>query len=113
MNTYNFSGSDFASVFETNGWKIGLLRFSERFSKLCMYERHMKTSEIFVLLEGSAVLYERNSDGSVLITEMKSCTVYEIEQGKWHHITVSEDATVLVAENSDTSKENTEKSLII
>ena len=113
MNTYDFDGNDFKCVFETDGWKIGLLRFSDRFSKLCMFERHLKTPEIFVLLSGNAVLYERKSDGSVISTEMEFGKVYEIEKGKWHHITVSENATVLVVENADTSKENTEKGDIL
>lgn len=113
MNTYDFDGNDFKCVFETDGWKIGLLRFSDRFSKLCMFERHLKTPEIFVLLNGNAVLYERNRDGSVISAEMESGKVYEIETGNWHHITVSENATVLVVENSDTSKENTEKDFIL
>ncbi|MGN0492775.1 MAG: hypothetical protein ACI4F7_03930 [Acutalibacteraceae bacterium] len=113
MNTYDFDGNDFKCVFETEAWKIGLLRFSDRFSKPCMFERHLKTPEIFVLLNGSAVLYERKSDGTVISAEMEFGKVYKIETGKWHHITVSEDATVLVVENSDTSKENTEKSFVL
>ena len=113
MNTYDFDGNDFKCVFKTDGWKIGLLRFSDRFSKLSMFERHLNTPEIFVLLCGSAVLHERKSDGSVISTEMEFGKLYEIEAGNWHHITVSRDATVLVVENSDTSGENTEKSFIL
>ena len=43
---------------------------------------------------------------------MGKCTVYNIPKGEWHHITVSDDITVMVVENSDTSPENTEKRYI-
>ena len=40
---------------------------------------------------------------------METCKVYTIGRGVWHHITVSEDATVMVVENADTSLQNTER----
>lgn len=112
MNTYSYSGEDFKAVFTSDSWKIGILRFSERFSRLCVWERHLKTPEVFVLLGGSAVLYIKAEDESVSQTPMKLNTVYEVPKAEWHHIVVSEDACVLVVENSDTSKENTEKVIL-
>lgn len=113
MEKYSYNGEDFKAVLTTKFWKIGLLRFSERFSKLCVWERHLETDEAFVLLNGSAELYIKNSDDAIQSTEMESGAVYNVPKGEWHHIVVSEDALVLVAENSDTSKENTEKSFIL
>ena len=40
---------------------------------------------------------------------MENGIVYNVPKCEWHHIVVSEDALVMVVENSDTSKENTEK----
>ena len=40
---------------------------------------------------------------------MEQGVVYNVKKGEWHHIVVSEDAAVLVAENSDTGPDNTEK----
>ena len=69
-------------------------------------------NEAFVLLEGSAVLYARNDDGEVEKLEMQPCTVYNIPKDIWHHIIVAdENTTVLVVENSNTSKSNTERIL--
>ncbi len=112
MNIFRFDGTDFQAVYQTDGWKIGLLRYSKRFASLCVLERHLKTPEIFVLLTGSAVLYEKQENGRINSTEMQKNTVYEIESGQWHHITVSRDATVLVVENGDTCRENTEKAVL-
>lgn len=112
MNTYSYNGEDFKAVLCTDNWKIGILRFSERFSRLGVWERHLKTHEAFILLSGKAVLYTKDNDGNITRTEMEPNTVYDVDIGEWHHIVVSEEATVLVVENSDTSKENTEKVII-
>ena len=112
MEKYIFNGEDFKAVVSNEKWKIGLLRYSERFSCVSCFERHLKTDEAFVLLCGDAALYIKNQDGIVVETKMELNTVYNVLKGEWHHIVVSRDATVLVIENSDTSKENTEKVII-
>jgi len=109
METYTYNGEDFKAVLTTDNWKIGLLKYSERFSRLCVWERHLKTDEAFILLSGKATLYIKKDDGIIEETKMETNAVYNVPKNEWHHIVVSEDATVLVVENSDTSKENTEK----
>lgn len=104
MEIFDYTGEDFKAVMQFETWKIGLLRCSDRFSKHKVMERHNKTDESFVLLEGCATLYVEDS-----VTQMEKCKVYNVKKGEWHHITVSTDATVLVVENSDTSAENTDK----
>lgn len=107
IEKHKYSGSDFKVVKEFEGWKIGMLKYSERFSELKQMERHLETDEVFILLDGKATLYTEDES-----CDMESGTVYNIAKGVWHHITVSRDALVLVVENSDTSKENTEKKMI-
>ena len=85
-------------------WKVGMLRYNERFSRFAEMERHLLTDEVFVLLSGRAVLYTDKEE-----IEMEQGAVYNVPFGVWHHIVVSEDANVLVVENANTSKENTEK----
>lgn len=104
MEILDFCGEDFKAVLEFEGWKIGLLRYSERFSDFKVMERHLQTDEAFVLLDGEATLYEEENS-----YEMKKCKVYNVKKGLWHHIVVSKNATVLVIENSNTSKDNTER----
>lgn len=104
METHIHKGEGFQVLKQFEGWKIGYLRYDDRFSKFDQLERHLETDEVFVLLEGEATLY----------TEEESCVMeksvlYNIPKGVWHHIVVSEDATVLVVENSNTTKDNTEK----
>ena len=99
-----FTGPGFQVMAQFEGWKIGLLRYNERFSACREMERHMETDEVFLLLEGSAVLCIEDQK-----IPMEKCTVYNVKKAVWHHIVVSEDATVLVVENSNTSRDNTEK----
>lgn len=89
---------------ETERWKLAYLGHCERFGSLTGMERHLQTDEAFVLLRGSASLYVEDA-----VTQMETGVVYNVKKGEWHHIVVSEDASVLVIENSDTTPENTEK----
>ncbi len=98
------SDSGWQVAVEFEGWKVAYLGYNARFSKLEEMERHLKTDEVFVLLQGSATLYVED-----LYEEMVQGKVYNVRAGQWHHIVVSEDATVLVVENSSTSRDNTEK----
>ena len=58
MEEFEFKGENFKSVMQFEGWKIGILRYGERFSEYKTSERHLKTDEAFILLEGEATLYE-------------------------------------------------------
>ncbi|MBO2515905.1 MAG: hypothetical protein CW338_01325 [Clostridiales bacterium] len=107
-----FQGEDFKRLAEYGEWSVAFLRHAERFSSLTYFERHLLTDEVFVLLNGSAVLFIRTDEGIQKIC-MEKEKVYNVRCGVWHQINVSEDATVLVVENRNTAKENTEKDPVI
>lgn len=107
MEIFDYEGEDFKAVMQFEGWKIGFLRYSERFSDFKILERHTQTDEAFVLLEGDAVIYENTES-----VKMEKRKLYNIKKETWHHIVVSRDATVMVIENSNTSKENTERKCV-
>ncbi len=108
MEVLEYKGEDFKAVFVNENFKIGLLRYSERFSSLCCFERHFFTDEAFALLSGEATFYIKNGE-EITEYKMEQNKVYVALKNEWHHIVVSPDATVVVFENADTSKENTEK----
>lgn len=103
IEKYKFIGEDFKAVLDFENWRIGILRFSERFSKFDRLERHLLTDEAFILLDGKATLFTDTES-----VEMEKCIVYNIPKGQWHHIIVDKTTTVMVVENSNTSDENTE-----
>ena len=111
MEILEYNGEDFKAVFTNENFKIGLLRYSERFSKLCCFERHFLTDEAFALLSGTATFYTFDGQ-AVKEYKMEQNKVYVAHKNEWHHIVVSPDATVIVFENADTSKENTEKFML-
>jgi mannose-6-phosphate isomerase-like protein (cupin superfamily) len=104
IEEFSYTDEGWKVLMESGEWKIGMLRYNERFGRFSELEKHNLTDEAFVLLAGSATLYTDSEQ-----MNMKPLTVYNIPKGVWHHIVVSEDASVLVVENSNTSKENTEK----
>lgn len=72
-------------------------------------KRHLTSQEVFVLIQGSAVLLTAAPDGSERqITELKRGEVCCVEAGYWHYLAVSEDALLFVTEGSDVSAQNTE-----
>ena len=104
IKVFSHFADGFRVAAEYGEWKVGVLRYNERFSRLGEMERHMLTDEVFVLVEGSATLY---TDDETI--KMDAGTVYTVPAAVWHHIVVSADACVLVVENRNTSIENTEK----
>ncbi len=103
IEKHTFNGEDFKVAMEFEEWKIGLLRYSKRFSVFDRLERHLLTDEAFILLDGEAVLYTDTEE-----ERMQKCVVYNIPKAVWHHIVVSKDATVMVVENKSTCDANTE-----
>ena len=94
----------FGVIAEYGEWKVGLLRYSERFSRLGEMERHLLTDEVFILTSGKATLYTEKET-----VTMEPNVAYTIPAAVWHHIVLGETATVIVVENRNTSIENTEK----
>lgn len=86
-------------------WRIAFLTFAQRFSDITYLERHKNTDEAFVLLKGSAKIYIGEEMECYVMEPNK---IYNVKRGVWHNIKVSCDALVLIVENADTSKENSE-----
>jgi hypothetical protein len=92
-------------------WRVAILRYidellPENNSKM---QRHDETDEVFVLLEGHCILFI--GEGNKRITriravDMDPLKVYNVKRSCWHSHTLSEDATVLIIENRDTSAKN-------
>ena len=59
-----------------------------------------------MLIDGWGVVIH-NKGGPNLIQDQKQ-NLYNVKQNTWHHLKVSKRAKVLVVENSNTTKENTQ-----
>ena len=107
LDILEHSGIEYRRLVNNAKWTLASLNWAPRFaeSNLCELERHNLTDETFVLLQGSATLIVGEKAERI---DMQPLKYYNVRAGIWHHILVSEDARVLVAENANTSKDNTE-----
>ena len=107
LDILEHSGTEYRRLVNNAKWTLASLNWAPRFDEgnICELERHNLTDETFVLLHGKATLLVGEKADRV---EMEPLKYYNVRAGIWHHIVVSEDARVLVAENANTSKDNTE-----
>lgn len=102
-----FDGPGYFAPYAFGVWKIAFINWSEKFSPegITYLERHNETDEVFVLLKGSATLYLGEKGEP---TEMEPDQAYVVKQSAWHAITMSKDAKVLIVENTDTGRHNSD-----
>ena len=100
-------GEGYAPVMHFGEWRVAILNYADRFdvSSPIKLERHLLTDEVFVLLEGEATLYIGED---MVEYSMEKNKIYNVKRGVWHRITTSTDAKVLIVENHNTTKENSE-----
>jgi ureidoglycolate hydrolase len=72
-------------------------------------QRHLKTDEVFVLMEGNCVLFT-GGDGDhpeeMEWVKMEKNQLYNVKKGVWHTHALDEEGSVLIIENEDTSDDN-------
>ena len=100
-----FNGRGYKGVHVFKSWRVAFLTQDEEYTKNTYIERHMETDEVFVLLKGKATLYIGMEREPV---EMELNKIFNITAGTWHSIECDEEASVLIIENDDTTKENSE-----
>jgi len=88
----------------SDGWQVAVLRLPSGFL-VPIYERHLKTDEVFVLTEGEATLIIGGRAGSpegLEAVRLERNVVYNVLKGVWHAIVSFGKNTVLIVENRDT-----------
>jgi len=107
IDIYDYTGEDYKKVMNFENWRIAYLNFGTEFNDktLPRLERHMESDEVFVLLEGEATLIIGKEIEKI---PMETHKVYNVPKGVWHHVMPCENARMLIVENDDTGKSNTE-----
>lgn len=97
----------YKKILSYESWRVSLMNFADHLEegKLKRIERHMKTDEVFVLLEGNAVLLIGKEMEKY---PMEKGKIYNVKAEAWHAISFSRDAKVLIVENENTTADNTE-----
>lgn len=102
------NGNGFDSLHTFEGWKVAFITYGEQYGELERVKRHTKTDEVFVLVKGTATLFTADGDEPLQTTVLEKEKLYVVEKNTWHHLQISKDALLVVVENGDTTKENTE-----
>jgi hypothetical protein len=92
-------------------WRVAILRYIDelRPEELDKMQRHDETDEVFVLLEGRCILFigaGGESVSEIYAQDMEPLKLYNVKRSCWHTHTLSENATVLIVENRDTTEHN-------
>jgi hypothetical protein len=104
-------GPAFLPLVDFGAWRVAVLNFVEHLlpENLTNMQRHDETDEVFVLLKGRCILFVgdgKDEAGTIHAENMVPLKIYNVKKSTWHNHTLSEDATVLVVENRDTTEDN-------
>ena len=102
------NGNGFDTLHHFEGWKVAFITYAEQYGALKAVKRHLQSDEAFLLIHGEATLFTADGDQALCATRMQKEKLYVVEKNTWHHLQVSEDALLIVVENSNTTKENTQ-----
>ncbi len=107
------NGEGYKPLVDFGAWRVAILRFEEGLQpgQQSSMERHMETDEVFVLTHGEGAIILGGKGGKpveLACQRMESGKVYNIRKSTWHTVSLSRDASVLIVENQDTRRENSE-----
>lgn len=108
LDAYEYEGPQYRRLFASDGWRVAILNHGELFAEggPKYIERHLGTDEVFVLLEGSAVLMIGENVERVRLERGR---IYNVHRGVWHQVETMPGTKLLIVENDDTGPENSEK----
>jgi len=102
-------------IIDFESWRVAILNYLDEIhpEKIDSVERHNETDEVFVMLKGQGILFL--GEGALRVEHLYSQVleagkVYNVKRGVWHTVVLSRDGSVLIVENRNTSRENSEYS---
>ena len=105
IEIFEHDGEGYERTMHFEEWRVAFMNYADNFAKMGKYERHMLTDEVFVLLCGKATLIVGDEKKEYKMEQNK---IYNIKKGIWHATVMSPDAKLLIVENHNTSKDNSE-----
>lgn len=109
----DYSGEGYKPLIDYGTWRVAIMRYADRYlpDRIDTVERHCETDEVFVLLGGRVTLFVGDGEKGpqrLVAQEMEPLKLYNVKRNIWHQITFSRDASVLIVENRDTGKGNSQ-----
>ena len=111
LSVHEYAGQGFLPLIDFGEWRVAILRFDTGLlaENIKNMQQHNETDEVFVLLEGRCILFIGEGDESIdtiHAVDMEPLKLYNVKRSTWHNHALSEDASVLIIENRDTSLNN-------
>lgn len=113
IENYEFTGEGMQRVFENEKWTVGIKNWkpANDVTGIDCLERHNKTDELFVLVEGSCTLiFANEAQGSLRFgaVKMEKNRVYNIPATLWHNTITRKNTKMILIEDSGTSMDNSD-----
>jgi hypothetical protein len=117
IDIQKFDGEGYMSLVSYGTWRVAVLKYLDELQpdKIKTMERHLSTDEVFVLVKGKAQIVLGGNDANIGALSYYPLAIGEInniKQNTWHTIILSKDAHVIIIENDDTGKGNSQYSQI-
>jgi ureidoglycolate hydrolase len=108
-----FTGPGYQPVIDFGTWRVAILNYIDEIhpAQINKVERHNETDEVFVLSKGQGILFIGEGESQVEKISpqiLEPGKMYNVKQGVWHTIVLSRDGSVLLVENRNTSRENSD-----
>jgi mannose-6-phosphate isomerase-like protein (cupin superfamily) len=109
----NFRGEGYQPLISFGEWRVAALRYLEKLEpdQLSEMERHTATDEVFILVEGSGIIFiggNQSHPNGIQSISMKNGEIYNVKRNTWHTISLSKEAHVIIVENDNTDTINSE-----
>jgi hypothetical protein len=113
----SYHGTGYQPLIDYDKWRVAILRYSDELlpPRIFAMQRHNETDEVFVLLEGRCLLFLGEGNDtikSITGIDLEPRKIYNVRRGVWHSHTLSNDASVLIVENRDTTIQNSPKMIL-
>lgn len=107
IEKYTYDGEGYDPYLIQDNWQVAKLNYvpGQGLSDIIKIDKHVETDEVFILVNGIAVLIEaeKNKKGYTFHSQkMQHGVTYNIKAGTWHNIAMHTGAEVIIVEKNHT-----------
>lgn len=107
IETYQIKENGYHPFLIREGWQVAQLNYmpEQHIDNITRLDVHHLTDEAFILLKGSAVLIAAtiiNGEVDFEMELMRANVTYNIPEGAWHNIAMTEGCETIIVEKSNT-----------
>jgi len=107
IEIFNIESEGYHPFLIRDGWQVAQLNYmpQQELQNIFQLDVHLHTDEVFVLLEGEAVLIGADINRDIISFEaclLQKGITYNIPQGMWHNIAMKPGCKSIIVERSDT-----------